>query len=263
MSEAANLFPDGEAYEVLMGRWSRLVGDQFIDWLDAPKGLRWLDVGCGNGAFTERVISRCAPTEVVGIDPSQEQLAYAVARSGTKLAKFQTGDAQNLAFADGSFDVAVMALVLSFLPDPAKAVAEMVRVVRPGGWVATYIWDIPGGGLPHAPFHTAMKSLGISLPIPAGSGNSQRDSMLALWQQSGLKSVDVTVIRIQTTYVDFDEFWNTSTVRVGPLSKAINEMPSSMRERLRSRLREQLPTQSDGTISYEAFANAVKGRRPD
>jgi ubiquinone/menaquinone biosynthesis C-methylase UbiE len=263
MNDTTNLFADGEAYEVLMGRWSRLVGDQFIDWLDVPKGLRWLDVGCGNGAFTERLINRCAPAEVIGIDPSQEQLAYAVARSGTKVAKFQRGNAQDLSFGDGSFDVAVMALVLSFLGDPAKAIAEMARVVRPGGWVATYMWDVPGGGLPHAPFHAAMKSLGISLPIPPGSANSQRDAMLALWQKAGLKSIEMTVIRIHTSYANFDEFWNASTVSVGPLSKAIHEMSAGMREQLRSRLRQQLSTSADGAVSYEAFVNAAKGRRSD
>src|SRR5262249_24499267 len=128
----SNLFGDGEAYELTMGRWSQLVGDKFIDWLDAPRGLRWLDVGCGNGAFTERIISCSAPAEVVAIDPSKEQLAYASTRPGTKLAKFQLGDAQKLPFADGSFDAAVMALVITFIPDPARAVAEMVRVCATG-----------------------------------------------------------------------------------------------------------------------------------
>src|SRR5262249_18173880 len=83
-----NLFTDGEAYELTMGRWS-LLGDKFIDWLDAPKGLRWLDVGCGNGAFTERLISCAAPKEIVAIDPSEQQLAYAKVRPGAKFAKFQ------------------------------------------------------------------------------------------------------------------------------------------------------------------------------
>src|SRR5262249_61073546 len=85
----SNLFGDGEAYELTMGRWSQLVGDKFIDWLDAARGLRWLDVGCGNGAFTERIISCSAPAEVVAIEPSKEQLACASRRAGPKLSKFQ------------------------------------------------------------------------------------------------------------------------------------------------------------------------------
>ena len=135
MGQAEKLFTDGEAYERLMGRWSRLVGETFLDWLDVPNGLRWLDVGCGNGAFTEELIARCAPATVTAIDPSDDQLAYARTRLGAKTANFQVGDAQKLPFGDGSFDVAIMALVISFVPDPDKAAAEMARVVRPGGWV--------------------------------------------------------------------------------------------------------------------------------
>ena len=143
MSDAGQLFDDGQAYERLMGRWSRLVGEQFLDWLDLPKGLRWLDAGCGNGAFTETLIERCAPSTVAAIDPSEGQLAYARTRPGTTMAQFHVGDAQALPFDDDSFDAATMALVMAFLPDAAKAVAELARVVRPGGWVATYMWDIP------------------------------------------------------------------------------------------------------------------------
>ena len=70
MSDVANLFGDGKAYERLMDRWSPLAGEKFLDWLDAPKILNWLDVGCANGAFTEALISRCSPTAVAGVDPS-------------------------------------------------------------------------------------------------------------------------------------------------------------------------------------------------
>jgi ubiquinone/menaquinone biosynthesis C-methylase UbiE len=140
MAEAHKLFTDGEAYERMMGRWSRLVGEAFLDWLALPSGLRCLDVGCGNGAFTEVLIARCAPATVSGLDPSEEQIAYARQRPGAKPAEYRVGDALALPFVDGSFDAALMALAIVFVPDPVKAVAEMVRVVRPGGWVATYMW---------------------------------------------------------------------------------------------------------------------------
>ena len=61
MASTDNLFTDGDAYERMMGRWSRLAGATFLHWLDPPKNLRWLDAGCGNGAFTEELISRCSP----------------------------------------------------------------------------------------------------------------------------------------------------------------------------------------------------------
>jgi ubiquinone/menaquinone biosynthesis C-methylase UbiE len=89
MGSTDKLFTDGLAYERMMGRWSRLVGESFLAWLDIPKGLRWLDVGCGNGAFTEEIIARSAAVAVTAIDPSEDQLAFARARPGAKMAKFQ------------------------------------------------------------------------------------------------------------------------------------------------------------------------------
>ena len=162
MSKGDRLFTDGEAYERLMGRWSRLVGKTFLGWLDVPKSLQWLDVGCGNGAFTEELIAHCAPGTVTAVDPSDDQLAYARTRHGVKTVDFRVGDAQKLPFGDGSFDVAIMALVISFLRHPDKAAAEMARVVRPGGWVATYMWDIPGGGAPVDPIYVTMESMGMT-----------------------------------------------------------------------------------------------------
>jgi ubiquinone/menaquinone biosynthesis C-methylase UbiE len=262
MSLVDKLFTDGEAYERLMGRWSRLVGEVFLDWLDVPKDLRWLDVGCGNGAFTEELIARCAPAAVIAIDPSDDQLAYARSRRGVKTAEFRVGDAQKLGFGAGSFDVAVMALVISFLPDPARAAAEMTRVVRPGGWVATYMWDIPGGGVPVDPVYKAIKSLGIPSALPPNPAVSRREAMRELWEQSGIVSVDTRVIRIPVVYSNFDDFWDSTTVPIGPQGKLIESMSTSVREQLRTRLREHLPVASDGRIVYESFANAVKGRVP-
>jgi hypothetical protein len=155
-----------------------------------------------------------------------------------------------------------MALVISFLPDPARAAAEMTRVVRPGGWVATYMWDIPGGGVPVDPVYKAIKSLGIPSALPPNPAVSRREAMRELWEQSGLVSVDTRVIRIPVVYSNFDDFWDSTTVPIGPQGKLIESMSTSVREQLRTRLREHLPVASDGRIVYESFANAVKGRVP-
>ena len=132
MSELQLRFDDGAAYERMMGVWTRFAGQIFLDWLAPAPNLKWVDVGCGNGAFTELLLERGAPAEIVGIDPSEGQLAFARRRPAARVAKFRQGDAQALPYSDSSFDAAVMALVIFFVPDPAKGVAEMARVVRPG-----------------------------------------------------------------------------------------------------------------------------------
>src|ERR1700688_445584 len=116
MAEHQIRFEDGAAYERMMGVWSRLAGDIFLDWLAPSPGLRWIDVGCGNGAFTELLCSRCAPAKIHGIDPSEAQLAFARTRPGARAAQFHKGDAMALPFTDRSFDAAAMALVIFFVP---------------------------------------------------------------------------------------------------------------------------------------------------
>jgi SAM-dependent methyltransferase len=261
MSEAARLFTDGAAYERRMGRWSRIVGATFLDWLDAPQGLSWIDVGCGNGAFTELLIARCAPAAVTGIDPSEGQLNYARQRPGARIAKFDLGDAQALPYPDRSFDAAAMALAITFVAEPVKAAAEMRRVVRPGGWVATYMWDIPGGGLPSEPIYRALKSLGVAVARP-GIEVSRRDAMRAVWDKAGLQSIETRVIRIPVVYSGFDDFWESYRVPEGPSGVAIRKMSPDQLEQFKARLHELLPARPDGKIAYEAFANAVKSKVP-
>lgn len=262
MGEADKFFTDGKAYERFMGRWSRLAAEPFLDWLDVAKNLEWLDVGCGNGAFTEEFIARCVPAAVTAIDPSDEQIAYARARPGASMADFRTGDAQNLPFSDSTFDVATMALVIAFLPDPGRAAAEMARVVRPGGWVAAYMWDVPGGGVPAYPIYLAMESMGVTAPGPPNGAASAREAMRDVWTKAGLESVETRVIHVQTAYSDFEDFWDSNVVPIGPRGKIYASMSASAREELRTRLRDHLPVSPDGRIVYSSFANAVKGRVP-
>jgi SAM-dependent methyltransferase len=144
MSTPEIRFDDAAAYERRIGEWSRLAGGDFLDWLAPRNGLRWIDVGCGSATFTELIVAGHAPAEVKGIDPSDAQLTFARARSGMRIAQFMKGDAMALPFQAAKFDVATMALVIFFVPEPAKGVAEMVRVVAPGGEVAAYAWGRSG-----------------------------------------------------------------------------------------------------------------------
>jgi ubiquinone/menaquinone biosynthesis C-methylase UbiE len=255
------MFNDGRAYERMMGRWSKRVGVQFLDWLDAPRGLNWVEVGCGNGAFTEELIAHSAPRAVSAIDPSEGQLAFARTREAAKLAQFRLGDAQALPYPDKSFDAAAMALVITFIPDPAKAVAEMARVVRPGGIVATYMWDVAGGGLPLAPVGRALKAMGKDYSRVSDAA-ARRETMQALWQDAGLQAVETRVIRITLNFTSFDDFCESNLVPIGPAGQVIAKMSPDETAQLKAHARKQLPIDADGRIAYEAFANAVKGKVP-
>lgn len=254
-------FDDGAAYERMMGVWSRLVGEQFLDWVDLPVGLRCVDVGCGNGAFTEFLIERCKPAEVQGIDPSEGQLAFARTRPGARLAKFQQGDAEALPYADRSFDAAFMALVIFFVPNPAKGLAEMRRVTRPGGTIAAYAWDMFGGGFPLEPIHAELRALGQKYPVPPSAEVSRLPALRKLWEDGGLEAVDACEITVRRTYASFDEYWTTS-LSSPSTSRAIAELPSADGAALKARVRDRLPADGSGRITYSAHANAVKGRVP-
>lgn len=255
-------FDDGAAYERYMGEWSRLAGETFLDWLAPKSGLRWLDVGCGNGAFTEMLVGRCAPASVQGVDPSEGQLAYARIRPAARVAQFRQADAMALPFPDDTFDAAVMPLVIFFVPDPAGGVAEMARVVCPGGIVTAYAWDMEGGGFPYEALHDEMRGLGVTVPVPPSPGASRMDAMRDMWTGAGLDSVETLEITVRRSFGDFDDYW--TTVLGGPsVGPQLAAMTSEDLARLRARLRARLPADADGRITCSARANAVKGRVPN
>lgn len=254
-------FADGAAYERYMGKWSQLAGEAFLEWLAPRPGLRWLDVGCGNGAFTEMLLQRCAPLSIQGIDPSEAQLSYARIRLASSGAEFRQGDAMALPFQDDAFDAAVMPLVIFFVPDPATAVGEMTRVVRPGGAVTAYAWDMLGGGFPYAPLQAAMRELGAPVPIAPSQEASRDDAMRQLWRDAGLDAVETREIVVQRTFGDFDDYW--ATVSGGPsVGPSLAAMAPDDLALLKARMRGLLPEESSGHLTCSARANAVKGRVP-
>jgi SAM-dependent methyltransferase len=254
-------FDDGAAYERYMGKWSQLAGEAFLDWLAPESGLRWLDVGCGNGAFTEMLVERCAPASVQGIDPSEEQLSYARTRPALRLAQFRQGDALALPFPDDSFDAVVMPLVIFFVPDPARGIAEMARVVCPGGIVAAYAWDMLGGGLPYETLQVEMRGMGVAVPMPPSPGASGIDAMRELWTGIGLEAVETREITVQRTFADFDDYWTTilGGSSVGPQLAA---MASEDLAFLKARMRTLLPSDATDRITYSARSNAIQGLVP-
>jgi ubiquinone/menaquinone biosynthesis C-methylase UbiE len=261
MAEMQIRFDDGAAYELMMGAWSRIAGKTFVDWLAPHAAMRWIDIGCGNGAFTELIVERCAPAAVQGIEPSEGQLAYARKRLDASVAKFTQADATSLPFSSGSFDAAIMALVIFFVPDPPKGVSEMARVVRPGGTVAAYAWDMVGGGFPLEPVLAEMRAANLPTLRPPRFEVSRIEALRDLWTDAGLVDVETREIAVQREFADFDEYWRVSTLgsHIGP---TIADMSPADAAALKERVRERLNADRQGRFIHGALANAVKGRVP-
>lgn len=263
MNDHTIRFDDGGNYESAMGRWSLLAGAQFLDWLAAPTGARWLDVGCGNGAFTELIVERSAPAAVQAFDPSSAQLDYARDRlvAGAPVTWTQ-GDAMRLPVSDASADVAAMALVLFFVPDPAVGVAEMCRAVRSGGLVAAYHWDILGGGFPLADIHVEMRALGLEPRLPPSVAASRLEASQALWEAAGLRELRTCQITVQRRFDDFEDYWraalNSNTLRLAP-----GNMPTEQEVLLKARVQRRLEAgEGTGELVISARANAISGIKP-
>ena len=238
---------------------------EFIEWLALAGDSRWLDVGCGTGALTQTILTTSAPREVLGVDPSEGFVAYARHHTQDSRAKFQGGDAQALPVANSEFDVAVAGLVLNFVPDPAKAAAEMHRAVRVGGTVAAYVWDYADGMQLLRRFWDAAIALdpaareldeGRRFPL------CQPEALRALLNKVGLEQTEVRAIDVLTVFRNFDDYWSPFLGRQGPAPGYCMSLSDDHRARLRDHLQATLPVASDGTICLMARAFAARGVKP-
>jgi ubiquinone/menaquinone biosynthesis C-methylase UbiE len=255
-------FDDADDYERFMGRWSRAIGEKFLAWLDPPAGARWLDVGCGTGAFSELIQRRCAPQSIVGIDPSPAQVDYA--RKHLPNVKFQVADSMDMPFDDNAFEVVASALVLHFIPDRAKAFAEMNRVLTSGGLVGGYTWKRSASAdfAPYTAVIRAAKQIGAetisSATVPEGSAEGMRASL----QGAEFTEIATTEIEVTQSFKNFDDYWAVQSLPFSPPGKTIAKLDAAQRARVQELLREMLPAAPDGSITYSATALAGKARKP-
>jgi len=266
MSEARKeVWASGEAYEPYVGRWSRLVGREFVAWLRVPPGSRWLDVGCGPGALTQTILDAASPAGVAGIDPSTAYVEYARSRVRDARVSFDVGDARSLAAGSGAYDAVVSGLVLNFVPEPGRAAGEMARAARPGGVVGGYVWDYAGKMELMRYFWGAAVALDpLARDLDEGRRFTicQPEPLAELFRAAGLRDVEVRPIDVPTIFRDFDDYWSPFLGGQGPAPSYAMSLSDERRGALRERIRATLPIRPDGAIHLVARAWAVRGVAP-
>ena len=247
------MFALSDGYELYMGRWSRLLAPRYASFAGVREGERIVDVGTGTGALAASL----ADQEVVGIDPSAAFIEHAKQHAR---GRFEVGDAQALQFADRSFDHAMAMLVINFIPDHEKAVAEMRRVTRAGGTVSACVWDYGDGMESLRIFWDAAVALD-----PAAAPKHERNMKLsrsgelgALWKKIGLPDIREEPIVIEQAFSSFGDFWGPFLKGVGPGGAYVASLSDQRRGQLEDRLRDLL----GGSLALKARAWCVKGKRP-
>lgn len=264
-ASAHDRWASGDPYDTYVGRWSRAVAPEFLAWLDAPRGLDWLDIGCGTGALTGMIAASCAPRRLAGVEPSAGFLEVARRREGLEAAEFHQGGAEALPAEDASFDRVVSALVLNFVPDPQRAVAEMARVLVPGGEAACYVWDYAGRMELMRHFWDAAAA---EDPRAADLDEGRRfplcepAALAALFAaEPALDAVATRGIEVPTVFADFDDFWTPFLGGQGPAPGYCMALEEGARARLRERLHAAIRPAPDGSLPLVARAWAVRARR--
>ncbi len=253
----------GDGYEPYVGRWSRLLARDFVRWLARPAGGRWLDVGAGTGAVSAAILDLVEPAVVLAIDPSAGFLAYAKQRLPDERFQIQIGSADAIPVGEAQFATVVGGLMLNFVPDPARAVSEMTRVVQSDGVVATYVWDYKDGQEMMRVFWDAAVALDLSVRESAEQRRfvpvCQPDALARLFTTAGLRDVENHILDLTMRFRDFDDYWNPFLGGQGPAPSYAATLSPEHLATLRESIRAVLNTAPDGSISLPARAFAVRG----
>lgn len=245
-----------------MGRWSRWLAPDFVTFAGVRDGERILDVGAGTGTLALAVADAHPAARVVGVDPSSGYVDYANTRAEGRAVRFFAGDARQLAFDDGAFDRTLSLLVFNFIPDAARALAEMTRVTRTGGVVAAAVWDYGGGmEMLRIFWDEAVARDAAADPLDerhmplCGSGE-----LAAFWSTHGLTQVEAQPLTLTMTFASFEDYWIPFLGGQGPAGAYVAGLPVEARDELRVRLRHRLARDgTDAPITLPARAWAARG----
>jgi len=243
-----------------MGRWSRKIAAAFLDWLEPAKNADWVEIGCGTGALSQMVLTKASPQSLLITDQSADFLNHTKELISDDCAKFEVADAENLPLNATSVDIVTSALVFNFIPDRVAALKEMQRVLRPGGSVAFYVWDYPGGGMGF--IDVFWKAAAALDPTASELDEAGRfpfctvAGLAAICTEAGLENVVIEPVEVETVFDDFEAFWHPFTLGAGPAPGYVQTLDEKRRAALKGALKAQFG--ASGKVRLPARAWAVK-----
>jgi trans-aconitate methyltransferase len=262
-ANTSDLWAAGQPYEHFMGRWSRLIAHNFLEWLSPPPALHWLDLGCGTGALSQAVLDHASPASVLAVDPSAGFIAFAERKLADPRVTFWVGDALNLPPHAHMVNIAVSGLVLNFIPEPVAALRALSQALQPGSLIALYVWDYAGKMEMLRYFWNSAVALdpqaqaldeGIRFPI------CRPDALRQVCAEAGLQDIEVSGIQATTTFTNFDDYWSPFLGGQGPGPGYVAGLSATGRAALEKHLHAALPFREDGSLSLTARAWAVRAR---
>lgn len=256
---------EGTAYDRFMGRWSRLIAESFLPWLDLPPQAHWLEIGCGTGALTDRILELGQPGSVTACEPAAGLLAQAEAACSDPRVSFAAVNAASLPARPSGYDAVVSGLVLNFLPDPISSIRAMADAAAPSGTVAAYVWDYAEG----MEFLRYFWDAAIELDHGASAFDEgsrfpicQRQALRGAWVEAGIRQIRTCSLETLTPFSSFDDYWGPFEGGQGPAPTYLLSLERPHQDALRSLVRSRLPARPDGSIVLQARAWAVAGCPP-
>jgi len=228
-----------DAYAQFMGRYSSPLASALVDLVDVREGQRALDVGCGPGALTDVLVSRLGAANVCAADPSQS-FVTALRRRAPQV-DVRLASAEDLPFADATFDLTLAQLVVHFMADPVAGLRQMARVTRPGGRVAASVWDLGGGNGPLATFWRAARDVDPDVDDESGLAGAAQGQLATLFADADMADALSTDLWVTVRHPTFEQWWEPFTFGVGPAGDHVARLTSAARADLRERCRELLP----------------------
>jgi len=265
MSHIPDQWSAGSTYEQFMGRWSRKLARDFVDWLQAADGVHWLELGCGTGALTSAICDFAAPAVVVACDPAQPFIEYAQRRITDPSVSFVVAGAHDFPLHPPGYDVVTSLLAFNFFPDPEAALKRMSLAGVRRGLISACVWDYAGEMQFLRYFWDAASVVDPKARVldeAVRFATCKPEVLTRIFHDAGLVDVRCEPLNIETAFSDLDDYWAPLLGGTGPAPSFVASLDEARRAVLRSQLEETLPRDADGVIRLRARAWAIRGTKP-